>query len=472
MARENDMTTLRASIRLRTLGTLSACLLGATLVSSSAHAQTECPMPIPLVKIWLLESYVSLANGELPAYDASILASASGPDWLASHDAVSLARVLDGLPPETVEATGPETVARSTTGSMVRFDREKGSMRFVSQERQFDFDSFPHEAVPAEDAKTAVLSLARSLGLPRGEFEDPLTGLCLACRVDTLKGATFRTEDASGLPESVIDVERIVTVERRVNGLPVIGSRMRASISNEGEVARTLIRWPDFVPIGSVPLRDHADVAFEIGEKLFEVEEGVVPNDVTIRLAYMEIGGVFVPVAEVEVIDDLSGREVIVPLVDMGDDEDLDGVSDAVDSCPTRPNPAHTQGRDCNYDGDTRDYGEDVGEQCDRDEDGVGDPCDNCADAFNPAQGDADGNGVGDACEQDRGACQLPDGDGCDHMSAAACLEAGGSYAGDFVLCPEAIRVPLLPAWGAALLALALVAGRAATGGLRRQRRG
>ncbi len=58
-------------------------------------------------------------------------------------------------------------------------------------------------------------------------------------------------------------------------------------------------------------------------------------------------------------------------------DGDGDGVPDAVDTCPNKPNPA----------------------QMDSDGDGVGDACDNCVSKPNPNQADGDSDGVGDACD-------------------------------------------------------------------------
>jgi len=58
-------------------------------------------------------------------------------------------------------------------------------------------------------------------------------------------------------------------------------------------------------------------------------------------------------------------------------DGDQDGVGDAIDNCPARPNAG----------------------QADEDKDLHGDDCDNCPPFINVLQADGDGDGVGDACD-------------------------------------------------------------------------
>jgi hypothetical protein len=75
-----------------------------------------------------------------------------------------------------------------------------------------------------------------------------------------------------------------------------------------------------------------------------------------------------------------------------GADRDGDGVADAVDNCPTVPNPEQ---RDTDGDG--------VGDACDPDIDGDGVPnaLDNCPTVPNADQRDRDRDGLGDACDPD-----------------------------------------------------------------------
>ena len=104
-------------------------------------------------------------------------------------------------------------------------------------------------------------------------------------------------------------------------------------------------------------------------------------------------------------------------------DQDMDGVADDTDNCPTVANPDQDDndeddlGDACDncpgtYNPTQDDLDKDrVGDLCDncpsypnddqvdRDEDGIGDACDNCPEIFNTGQGDADGDKLGDACE-------------------------------------------------------------------------
>jgi hypothetical protein len=74
-------------------------------------------------------------------------------------------------------------------------------------------------------------------------------------------------------------------------------------------------------------------------------------------------------------------------ILDLGDDLDADGVTDAADNCPHAANA----------------------DQADADGDGSGDVCDDCPGLPNPDQRDRDRDGLGDACDADRDGDGVPD---------------------------------------------------------------
>lgn len=103
-------------------------------------------------------------------------------------------------------------------------------------------------------------------------------------------------------------------------------------------------------------------------------------------------------------------------------DSDGDGVIDALDNCPTVPNPNQE-----NWNGNS------LGDHCeDSDGDGILDINDNCKGVANADQADMDGDGLGDLCDPDRdGDGVLNTSDNCINVSNANQSDIDGDGIGD-----------------------------------------
>ena len=361
----------------------------------------------PIDRTFSIEDYKAKVLESLPTADGSVLEVSPGPAWFGVANPGRISTALGDSTPEMIIADGPRTEARSTDGNtFIKIDAERQRFRYANLARQFDWETSPHEAWSESAALSMVLSFASALTLPIAE-SDPSDHL-----VETVVGEDYEDGVATGGPFSRHEAERIVSIPRRINGLPVLESYVRAAVSNTGEIARVMGEWPQFELHSGLVLRPRDDVAADITNHLWEASFGA-PLRLSIENAYARVGEKYVPVAMVMSDDTHTGEMILVPLVDWPNDEDLDGVLDDVDNCPTAPNSA----------------------QRDADEDGVGDECDNCLTVHNPDQEDADGDGRGDACEVVQGGCFLPDGS-CEVIDAGTCERLEGDYRGDRTLCP------------------------------------
>lgn len=405
--------------------------------SNLAFGQTGDEGPPPQVPTETMADYRASADTVLPTWTTSILTTAPGPDWMSglsvAQIAIAAGETPSGFP--LMFANGPLTEARNSTGTaVIKTDTDRGRVRYANASRVFSA-THPTVGWDTTDSLDMVLDFAAQLSMPSTEYMDAAGG-CMDCQVDTVVGQEFDGADLTGTPFSSYEAERMVTIKRRINGLPVFESVVRASVSNVGNVSRAMIKWPQFrlLNSGALTLRSRNTVLDDIAARLWNAEAGIALDMLEIRVGYARPGSDYIPVAEVAFADRDSAAGFWVPLVNLPSDSDMDGRVNTADNCPNLYNPSHQGAFDCNADGDFTDAGEAPGQQCDRDSDGVGDPCDNCPDTSNPTQSDANGDGVGDACFVPEGACLLAD-EGCDVSSETECVEDGGNFQGAGTRC-------------------------------------
>jgi hypothetical protein len=377
-------------------------LLASAVLQMGAMAPGQEPGDyFPPVRNLTIDDYRAAVAAALPQYGPDLLNVQAGPDWLEQIDLQTISGAMqDGAPPELVAIDGPRILARNAADTrFIKIDRLEGRVRWANKLRRFDWATFPHSAITESAAAEATLAAYGALGLPAEERG--------ALQINVVMGQHIGPQGRTPGHER----ERLTTINRMVNGYPVYGSQLRLAISNQAQYARLLVEWPRFIMPGGLALRTRLATINQIASQIWDAELGAAVN-VTIHMAYVRFGDHYLPAAVVGFVDELSGQVDVVPLVQVAIDSDQDGVSDDLDNCPQRYNPA----------------------QADSDGDGVGDACDNCPDAPNPLQEDNDNDGVGDMCGAPRGACCLSGGI-CEEVREARCGALGGTYLGNNSVC-------------------------------------
>jgi hypothetical protein len=156
--------------------------------------------------------------------------------------------------------------------------------------------------------------VASDLGIPGPEWG--------AHYIDTVIEVGF---DDATKQETESEVERLVTLPREMaNGYPVFGALTRVAVSNEGECARMLIRWPTFRLVPGLELRARPDVVSDAAQRIFEAQSDSAIGlgtevEVNIEIGYADVGGGMLPVARVGYSDPEdrdAGAIEMVPLIE------------------------------------------------------------------------------------------------------------------------------------------------------------
>jgi hypothetical protein len=249
-------------------------------------------------------SYLAMAGTKLPTWDASILAAPTGPDWILGATVAGIATAALDTTPETVTVVGSRTVARDLADTkVIKIDTAEGSLRYINRERQFDYATDPPRAWDPTSTRNLILGAVMQLGLPTSELDPTGSGLT----VDTLGGRGYNAAVPAPGGDQSFELERWLTIDRVVNGLPVHESQVRGVVSNSGQIARLSARWPRFQLRAGLVLRSRQSVLEEIADRLWDDEFGAA---ITLRaeLAYDRVGSTFVPVAVVSIDDTQSAR--------------------------------------------------------------------------------------------------------------------------------------------------------------------
>lgn len=187
----------------------------------------------------------------LPKWDESILTPVDGNRWSAKIRPDAVLRAVNDSPLKTTAAAN---ASRIVDGERVlRVIPELGEVRYVNNSLNWSPDR-PAKLVDNETALQIVNKAFDGLGMPRPEFDKP--------RVDTQAGHDAST--TSPTDSATFEMYRLVTVNRRIRDLPVLGSRARVAVGGSGNIQRLKVKWPPFMMPAGLRLRQREVIAREI----------------------------------------------------------------------------------------------------------------------------------------------------------------------------------------------------------------
>jgi hypothetical protein len=317
-----------------------------------------------------LEHYQKQLDTVISEVDPAMFKVPVGKDWM--HD-LTIHKVAYSMNDSMTQAISEKTLSgkikiwNEERTKVVKLDYNRGWVRYINKERGFKWSEQPQESIPRDEAYRIAVKSLKSLGLPTSEWG--------TMRVDTIMGQHFDFSKSTK-PSPPFDRERLITLERRVNGYSVFEEYARLAVSNKGEVARLLTVWPRFQLRPDLKPKPKKQMIDEMAKYLYETRGGQSLK-IDAVIAYVRAGSSYIPAFVITVVDDFVGEDIVAPAVLIPEDQDLDGVVNRRDNCPEKSNP----------------------DQLDRDQDGVGDRCDVCPDIADPKQPDSNGDGTGDKCE-------------------------------------------------------------------------
>lgn len=169
----------------------------------------------------------------LPKWSHEIVSPRDGARWSAK---LSFEAVTNAVGDEPLKGDVPRGAMRIVEGDRVlRLIPQVGKVRYVHRGRKWK----PGQSAMQVDDRQAMAIVSKALvglGVPRMEMANAW--------VDTQMGVD------SGIVGPVDshnhEMYRLVTVSRKIGGLPVLGSRARVAVNGSGAIQRLRLNWAPF----------------------------------------------------------------------------------------------------------------------------------------------------------------------------------------------------------------------------------
>ncbi len=235
----------------------------------------------------------------------------SAPLWTDDFTPALVASAVGvELPSAVIEED--EGLVYLDNGALLRLNRAVGYARYIGRDRTFDPEISTLALVDEGSTMGLTTSVLQQLGISMNEV-GPIRIAPIMMSIEEEDGST-----------SIYTRETLVDIQRTIGGIPVIRSKIRIVVSNEGEVARLLIEWPDFEFAEQLDgiERSCQQIVAEIVDFAMLCTGGDVVPDIHLDLVYFPTGPSFaseyVPAVQVVVRDPKGGPSAVafVPVVE------------------------------------------------------------------------------------------------------------------------------------------------------------
>ena len=218
----------------------------------------------------ITSDYSALIEETLPSWDESVLKAPAQKIWT---DRVSMKSVEEAVRDKIPTRSEKETY--QDKDRKLKIDKDKGYIRYINSNRDYKHGVSPAKAVDRSEAEKMILGALTTIGLPRDEMRIVI--------VSTVIGQGGSTREK--IHDEKTMREQMVYINRQINNLPVYASEVKGAVSNSDEIARLLIKWPDFLMADVKKLRTRNDVTRDIVQQIENQTKGM-PVSVNMNLAY------------------------------------------------------------------------------------------------------------------------------------------------------------------------------------------
>lgn len=233
-----------------------------------------------------------LVTEALPPFDDSLLRVVNQPNWAAQlrFDAIAAAMRDEPFLPAEIPPEAGSRIATETR--VVRFEPDRGLVRYLNRRRAWVFIADPAQRPPFIASSTILGNVVRALdaiNLPRTE-RVPVSVATNVTSQFALQSSVRATAPPS--IRAAMPMYRIVSVKRRnaTNGLPVLGSGVTAAVGPDGLVQRMLVKWRPFQINPAVRLRARTAVLDQAFNAIVAERPAVdnQPIEIKASLAYSD----------------------------------------------------------------------------------------------------------------------------------------------------------------------------------------